>query len=136
VDQQSGVDRPEVERKGAIVWAVPPTHATNDEVDRVLAQLAAELRVGVPYVLIFDLTRSALPTAVQRRKLTAHMRDNAEKIRRWVRGIGIVCPNPLMRGAVTAIFWVAPPPVPHHLFATCKEASDWADSLIKAAPRR
>jgi hypothetical protein len=130
------LDGRHVERKGGIVWAVPPTQATNDEVDHVLADLSAELRVGAPYVLVFDLTRSALPNAVQRRKLTAHMRDNDEKIRRWVRGIGVVCPNPLMRGVVTAIFWVAPPPVPHHLFATCEEASDWADSLIKAAPRR
>jgi hypothetical protein len=123
-----------VERKGGIVWAVPGALATDAEVDRVLADLETELKRGTPYVLLFDLTRSAIPNALQRQKLAAHVRDNTALIRRWILGVGAICPHPLARGMVTAIFWVAPPPVPHRLFATRKEALEWAGSLVDTLP--
>jgi hypothetical protein len=122
-----------VERKGAIVWAVPDgTVAPGEEVESVLADLTVELKRGMPYVLLFDLTRAAIPSALQRQKLAAHMQDNAARIRRWVLGIGIIYPNALTRGVVTAIFWIAPPPVPYRFFATRVEAAEWAGSLVEA----
>jgi hypothetical protein len=122
-----------VERKGGIVWAVPPMKATDDDINRVLAALTAELKRGSPYVLLFDLTLSAMPNATQRQKLASHIRDNEVRIQRWVRGVGVVLSSPLARGIVTAVFWVAPPKVPYRLFTSRSEASDWADSLVEAA---
>src|SRR5271155_3283679 len=111
----------QVMRSGRVVWAVPSSKISDEEIDRVLGQLEAELDRETPYVLIFDLTGSGTPNALQRQKLTNHVRANTVRIRQWVRGVGVVLTSPLTRGMVTAIFWVAPPPVPYRLFATRAE---------------
>jgi hypothetical protein len=78
---------------------------------------------------VFDMSHAGVPTALQRKRLVAHMTDQAPNIRRVVRGLGVVAPSALLRGAVTALFWLAPPLVPHRLFETRGEAIDWAESL-------
>jgi hypothetical protein len=124
-----------LKRNGKIVWATPPRGATDDVLDAVLAELEAELRRGSPYVLLFDLTDSLVPSATQRQKLAAHMRDNKARIRLSVLGVGVVQSSALVRGVVTAIFWIAPPEVPHRVFSLRSEAVDWARSLTDS-PRR
>jgi hypothetical protein len=125
-----------VERRGRIVWAVPPSRLSDPEIDGILADLEGHLAIGVPYVLLFDLTRAGMPNAVQRRRLANHVRDHSMAIRRSVRGLGVLLTSPVVRGMVTAIFWVAPPPVPYRLFSTRAEAVAWAESLDDEAARR
>jgi hypothetical protein len=124
---------PYLRRSGGIVWATPPATHTGRELELVLAELEAQLARAVPYVLIFDLSHAAIPDAVQRQKLSAHVRDNDREIRRWVRGVGVVLTSSLVRGVVTAIFWVSPPPIPSKIFSTQSEAAEWAQSLIDGA---
>jgi hypothetical protein len=121
-----------LERSGGVVWATPPSTLREGEIEQVLAELETQVRSGARYVLVFDLTNAALPDAVQRQKLAAHVRENEQDIRRSVRGIGVVLTSSLVRGIVTAIFWVAPPPVPYRFFATRAEAATWALSLVDA----
>lgn len=129
-----GADTSYLQREGGIVWVFPPSKPTEEQLDRVLADLSVELRRGSPYVLLFDLTRAEMPNAMQRQKLTAHIRDNAPRIKRWIRGVGVVLASPVVRGVVTAIFWVAPPEAPYRFFATRVEAADWASSLLEKVP--
>lgn len=112
-----------------VIWVKTPSKLTNDDVDRVLAELEGYLRRGRPYFLLFELGER-LPDAAQRKRLTDHMNGNKELIQRWVRGIGVVVPSTLARSLMTAILWFAPPGVPHALVATRTEAQMWADSLI------
>lgn len=124
---------PYLRRSRGIVWATPPGTCPEGEVEVVLAELKAELAKAVPYVLVIDLSHAAIPDAVQRSKLAAHIRDNDKEIRRWVRGIGLILTSSLVRGVVTAIFWVSPPPIPSKIFSTQSEAAEWAQSLIDGA---
>jgi hypothetical protein len=114
---------------------VPAAKLSEEEIDHCLHELDDQLDRRSPYVLLFDLTHSATPNALQRQKLANHVRVNTPKIRRWVRGVGVVLSSPLTRGIVTALFWVAPPPVPHRIFATRAEADAWAESLTPSAIR-
>jgi len=117
-----------------IIWVKPPAKLTMAEVDRILGELEEYLRRGRPYYLLFDLG-DALPDAVQRKKLTDHMRNNEDAIREWVRGLGVVVSSPLARNLMTAILWFAPPKVPHSLFATRGAAQAWAESLRSGQSR-
>ncbi len=121
-----------LERSRGVVWVTPPSTPRESEIDQVLAELETQLRSGERYVLIFDLSHGAMPNAVQRQKLAAHVRDNEQHIRRSVRSIGVVLTSPLVRGIVTAIFWISPPPVPYRFFTTRAEAANWAQSLVDA----
>jgi len=123
-----------VQRKGGVVWAAPQWRLSDPEIDELLAELEGHLAGATPYVLLFDLTRAGTPNALQRRKLAMHMRKNTSRIRRTVRGVGVIVQSSVARGIITAIFWIAPPPVPHRLFTARAEATEWADSLIQSAP--
>jgi len=117
-----------------IVWAEPKAPLTDASVDRTIAELESHLRRHRRYVLLFDLP-TGLPNASQRKKLVAHMKTNAEAIEQWVRGVGVVLPSTLARGAIAALLWFAPNTVPIGMFATRAEARRWAESL-GASPRR
>jgi hypothetical protein len=119
-----------VRRTGDTVWVTPPPILTDDVVDHVLADLRAQLSSRSPrYAVIFDLSRTGMPNAVQRQKIVSHLNANRPRIHDRVLGLGIVPGSALARGIVTAIFWVAPPAVPYRSFGTREEAGAWARSL-------
>ena len=60
------------------------------------------------------------------------MKKNKELIRRCVHALGVVVPSPTVRGVLTAIFWIEPPPVPHKIFGTTGEATTWARARARS----
>jgi hypothetical protein len=121
------------QRVGAIVWVTPPEKSTDAAIEGVLAELREHQRGSEPYVLLFDMSSAGILTPLQRKRVAAHMQETRENIRRMVRGLGIIAPSPIVRGVVVALFWVAPPPVPHRIFARRAEAVDWAESVYRSA---
>jgi len=113
-------------RDGDFVVVTPPAQLTDALLDGLLSELVEHLLRGQPYVLLFDLSTTAIPTAIQRRKLAEHMATYKATIEDVVRGIAIVAPNALVRGMVTALFWLVPPPIASHMCGTRAEASEWA----------
>jgi hypothetical protein len=120
-------------REGPLLVVHPPAQLSDVIVDTVLAELEAHLQCGDPYVLVFDLSTTGMPTPTQRRKLAEHMTTHEAAIRQRVMGLAIVAPNAVVRGIVTALFWLATPPIQHCLCASRSEASAWAQQLL---PRR
>jgi hypothetical protein len=112
------------------VWAAPPAVLSDALVDSVLAELTVQLWSPEPYVLLFDLSLTGMPTPVQRQKLVSHMQDNAARIRANVLSLGVVQSSAVARGLMTALFWLAPPGVPHRLFETRDEAAAWGASVL------
>jgi hypothetical protein len=123
-------------RDGDFVVVTPPAQLTDALVDALLSELAEHLLRGEPYVLLFDLSATGLPNATQRRKLAEHMATHEAIIRNVVRGIAIVAPNPLVRGMVTALFWVVPPPIASHMCGSHAEALEWARGVMPSAELR
>lgn len=120
---------------GSIVTVSPPRELTDEAVVSVLRDLEARLARGGSYGLIFDLSQAGTPNAVQRQLLAAHMRKNRPLIERNVRRLAVVAPSSLVRGVLTAIFWIEPPPVPYEVFSTRNEAIRWAASSGAAKVR-
>lgn len=117
---------PYLRDEGPIVTVTPPPELTDEALASILQGLEACLARGSPYVLIFDLSQSGVPTAVQRATLAAHIRKNKSRSQRWVRGIAVVAPSPIVRGMLTAIFWLEPLGVTHEVLSTVAEARNWA----------
>jgi hypothetical protein len=119
------------------VWVVPPPTLSDEAIEAIFAELRGHLSSSEPYALVFDMTRTGTPTALQRRKVVAHMADNAPAIRLVVRGLAVIAPSAVLRGVITAIFWVAPPAAPYRIFDDRDEAAEWAESMAaspKASP--
>jgi hypothetical protein len=117
-------------REGQLLFVTPPAQLSTAIVDEILAGLVQQLTRGEPYGLVFDLSVSGIPNAMQRQRLANHMTDHAEAIRHTVRGLAVVAPHPLVRGIVTALFWVAAPPIAHNLFTSRAEATAWAKDRL------
>src|SRR5262249_40724806 len=61
---------------GLIVTVTPPSELSDAGVEFILRALEARMARGSKYVLVFDLSGSGTPTAVQRQLLAAHMKKN------------------------------------------------------------
>jgi hypothetical protein len=117
---------------GSVVTVTPPPALTDSVVAYVLANLEARLARKARYVLIFDLSNTGTPSAVQRQLLAVHMKKNRELILESIQAMGVVVASPIVRGVLTAIFWIEAPPVPHQIFGSLAEAAIWAREQVRS----
>jgi hypothetical protein len=73
--------------------------------------------------LITDLTRMReMPSASQRHLAAAWLKRTDALLRVATVGTAHVTPSPLLRGILTAVFWITAPPKPSTFVATLEEA--------------
>ena len=114
--------------------AGPVTDAEHAEHLRVLRERMRRDRVNrTRVVTVVDLTHAAPLSAKQRGAQAQWMKENEELIRAVSLGAAYVVPSPLIRGVLTAVFWVRPPLEPYGLFATRDEAFEWARERLREA---
>lgn len=95
---------------------------TNDELDDFLDELDRLLRRPGRKLALIDLLDSNVSPPMQRRRQADWIARNERVLRRDFAACAIVLDNPLLRGAVTAIFWISPLPLPTHIAASRQEA--------------
>jgi hypothetical protein len=87
-----------------------------------------------PFVHISDISQAeSMSKAGMRRKATDFMAAERERSARLCKGAVQVAPSTLLRGAITAIQWITPPPYPHAVVATWAEALVWVKARAKDA---
>lgn len=64
-------------------------------------------------------------TAGRRKQVADVLRVRRQKLARITAGYTLVTPSPVVRGALTAIFWLAPPPYPWSVRGTPREGFAW-----------
>ena len=91
-----------------------------------------------PHVLIMDMTRgTAGATAAQRARVAAWIEQNEPLLRaRKQLAHVMVMDSPVMRGIVTAVFWLRPAANPHYTARTLNEAVDIALRCLREAGLR
>ena len=82
-----------------------------------------DTRKAVAVVEILNEQRS---DPVVRKLQTEWMKENTELLRLVTGAMAFVVPNGVLRGAVTAVLWVAPMPMPVSLHENLDLALDWA----------
>jgi len=74
-----------------------------------------------PRVLLIDTTNASIPTQAQRRRLTQWLSEHRERLKGDVLGVAFVVPSAVMRGVLTAMFWIQPFPAPYLFVPTVTE---------------
>lgn len=110
-----------------------PTDEQLQEMCTARERWAARARFQVAWVC--DTTNLGNATAKQRRMLGEHLERFEPHDLAWNQGSAIVVPNALLRGIVTAVFWVKSPRFPHQSFATREEAIVWATQRLAEGGR-
>lgn len=113
-----------------------PDQASDDEVQEFCGVLETFWRnVDGPVATLFDCRRVTMATASQRR-LFADLQTRLEPVfARKLAGAAFVINRPIVRGILTAIFWVRPPVYAHVVTATEEDARAWL-ARVRAGARR
>jgi hypothetical protein len=91
--------------------------------DYVTQVYRACLAAGEKCAHITDISRATnIPPATQRRMAGEWVKQNRELMRVACAGGGAVTPSAIIRGIVTAIYWIQTPPTPQVIVATLDEA--------------
>jgi hypothetical protein len=96
-------------------------------------QLLRDRAEGRRYVLVFD-PRHGSPPSIQQRMVQARFIDRMRPVIAEV-NIGNVLhtPSPVLRGMLSALFWVASSPSPQVSLGKMPDAVDWAIRQAEAA---
>lgn len=91
-----------------------------DEADhaRFLAALRSDLEHTPPTSrrgVLYEVTDRNRSTAAERKAVGELLNEKRELLARITSGYALVTPSVMVRGFLTAVFWVAPPPYPHHI---------------------
>lgn len=106
----------------------------DDEFDRYLEALTANMQILGRYALILDASAAGRATMSQVRKQAAWMQAHAEYINTWSVGIAVVITSPVVQRVLSAIFWIEPL---HHtpLITTTKaKAQSWCRARLQENP--
>ena len=108
--------------------------ATDAEFDAYLAETTQRtVSRKTRNVVIVDATHAARPTALQRKKQAEWLAEHRATLAQFNLGTVFVISNPLIRGGLTAIFWIAPMPSPTTVVATYAQAEAWAFERLREA---
>ena len=111
-----------------------PATATDEEVStfcETLERFYAQLTTHASWLL--DCRKVKSVTARQRQLFAASEAKLRPASGRYNAGGGFVIDNALVRGALTAIMWLAPSAYPHEVFASVDAAERWCREQLAGA---
>ncbi|HYO72184.1 MAG TPA: STAS/SEC14 domain-containing protein [Archangium sp.] len=100
--------------------------ATPQQFEQYLAEMDACLRRGERFVCILDISRGGVPTPEQRQRQTSWLKENEQLLRQFELGVAFLVTSPLVRLALSTIFYFKPMPVPYLVTAQMPSALEWA----------
>ena len=119
-----------------VIWINFAGTITEREFDVYIETMTRYVTRGTPTLFLYDALQAEVPSATQRQKQAAWLERHEAALRKNSRGTAFVIGNPLIRGALTAIFWLRPTPVPYIVTGTRSEAERWAHGLMAGQAQR
>lgn len=117
-----------------VVWNGP---TSNEEFTAYLGRLDHNLTrtksAGTRTAILTDARAAAAVNSVQRKMQADWMKAHEAECRKYCIGFGFVVDNAFIRGALTAILWLAPLPAEHVVCSTTDEADTWLCQRLRAA---
>lgn len=70
-------------------------------------------------------------SAAHRKRVAEWLTLHREELRRYHVALAFVSGSALIRGVLTAIYWLHPPPYPYKMFGALDEAKAWALEMVR-----
>lgn len=106
-------------------WAFPD-HPTNEELDSfVRARNEWSKQASYPVAWLVDLSNITTASPVQRKVFADHVKSFEPFDVKYTAGVAAIVPNALMRGLVTAVYWLTPPKFPNRVFSRRSDGISW-----------
>lgn len=97
---------------------------TQADWDVMMAGMIELINTG-PFGLINDTRGGRMPDALQRRSIAQMYADHEAEVRRNFLASGIVGSSTIVKGVLTALNWLKPPPHPVKVFTSTGAAEAW-----------
>lgn len=110
-----------------LVVVVMPATWTDAEWEAYLTRMRSYPERRTRYVTLTDARGAGTPTAAQRKRAAEVMAEDQAISKRFNVANALVYESAILRGMITAITWITPPPVPMQSFATPRLALSWLD---------
>jgi hypothetical protein len=108
---------------------------TGAEWGGMLRELIEVIRRG-PFGALADTRNAQMPNAVQRRSFIDMYEKNDRLTREHFLVLGAVGDSTILRGVITALNWVRPPPHPVRVFAKFDVAEAWVLGQLPESVRQ
>ena len=106
--------------------------AVQAQLDAIAAQLRQADAAGIRIATIVDLSQADRADAMQRRMQAKWFEEHEAVLRRVNLGTAFVVRSQLVRGAITAVFWMRPPPHDYTITVSFGDAIDWCIGKLQA----
>jgi hypothetical protein len=117
-----------------VLVQVSPTTDENlrEHLDAQLLEMQSNRGRTRKTVVVIDASLGTRPTPLQRKMQADWINEHRELLATTCLGVAFVIPSPLVRGALTAIFWIAQMPIPHTVHGSLASAIEWAGGRLAA----
>lgn len=131
------IDHPWIDESKAplYLWAFPPSPALADLTACCEARERWANEATFPVAWVVDLANLISVGARERKVFADHLARFEPHDVKWNQGSAIVAASPMLRGVVTAVFWLRAPKFPNQVFANREDATRWALERLAAGPR-
>ncbi|AKF11786.1 STAS/SEC14 domain-containing protein [Sandaracinus amylolyticus] len=114
-----------------VVTEWPDGEITDAELEQWIAKCTAGWPRGRQITLHLGMRATGL-TSLQRKRMSEFAKTNERMLAKVIVATAIVADSPVVRGIITAINWLAPPPYAQRVFARRGEAETWLREQLAA----
>jgi hypothetical protein len=112
-----------------VLLITAPPRISDEEMQRYIQESRANrMQRREPHVLVLDVRHTERLPPTQRKLLTDSMSQDGDADR--CVAMAMVFDSPLLRGVLTAIFWVRKPKYPTRVFTSLPDALAWARATL------
>jgi hypothetical protein len=105
---------------------------TAPALDAHFREYRALLARKLPYTLLVDATKVNSGDAHVRKLYSEFLSSNAYHLKQYCKGMALIVKSSIIRGAFTALLWLAPLPFPHKVYEDINEARRWLEGCARA----
>lgn len=111
-----------------------PANFSDSDLEAFIVSLQQVIpAIEQPFAWVVDVDAMVKSTAHQRKIMAESEKRMAEHDRMFCVGSALYVANPIIRGIVTAVFWLSPPVYPYTLVGDLKAGENWALRKLQLA---
>ncbi len=103
---------------------------SNAEVQEFLDESTRLIGKREPYAIVMDMSKMSAASAEQRKMAADWTAQHNDSLRKYTVAQAYVVNSTFVRGLLTAIYWMTPPPYPYKFLGNLEHAYAWAAEML------
>ncbi len=105
--------------------------SSDRDLDRYIATLSEALSRCERHVVVVDASEGQNLKSTHRKRVAAWNQANEPALKKYRAGLVLVTESAVLRGLITAVYWLFPPPFPYRTADSIDDARSWGFKQLK-----